>query len=446
MPERVLHVTSEFPPVHLGGLGTAVRGLTAASLRAGLTVGVLLVDGCSLAGDGRGDGELGDHPPSPGHPLGRALPYGLRPPGRGSTGATSALTGAPPYGAYGTGRRRAAAGGGPPTLRSPRALETEPHGITVRPVSWDDHLEIGVPLAAAWRPDVVHLHAPWLWRLASAVRERTGSPVVYTVHSLAIAERDIGGQPASWMFHGPVQEEAIGGADHLIAVSRSEQEVLTRYYPTARGRTSVVGNGIDPAEWAGAHTSRAADGSPVILYAGRLDVRKGTADLIAAMPQVLERFPGARLVIVGSDHSGSPADLAERWLPWGARSSPSIRFLGWLGPAELGRWYRRADILVVPSRYEPFGMAVLEGMLHGLAVVAAAAGGPAEILDHGRTGYLVPPGDTGSLASALVRLLERPGLRARLGAAAAREARRAWGWDRPVEEIRRLYRRVQRTR
>ena len=65
-----------------------------------------------------------------------------------------------------------------------------------------------------------------------------------------------------------------------------------------------------------------------------------------------------------------------------------ITFTGWLTPPEMAKRYRAADILVVPSWYEPFGMVILEGMLHGLAVAASAVGGPAEILDHGRTGVL----------------------------------------------------------
>jgi glycosyltransferase involved in cell wall biosynthesis len=70
--------------------------------------------------------------------------------------------------------------------------------------------------------------------------------------------------------------------------------------------------------------------------------------------------------------------------------------------------YTAADVLVVPSRYEPFGMVILEGMLYGLAIIAADVGGPAEILEHGRTGLLFPPRDVNALSRALQCLLDDP--------------------------------------
>jgi len=95
---------------------------------------------------------------------------------------------------------------------------------------------------------------------------------------------------------------------------------------------------------------------------------------------------------------------------------------------------------VVPSRYEPFGMVVLEGMLYGLPIVASDLGGPAEILESGRTGLLVPACDAEALAAALLRLVESAGLRHRLGRAAWREVRAKWLWPRRVAEMRAVYR------
>jgi glycogen synthase len=102
--------------------------------------------------------------------------------------------------------------------------------------------------------------------------------------------------------------------------------------------------------------------------------------------------------------------------------------------------YASADILVVPSRYEPFGMVILEGMLHGLAIVAADVGGPAEILEHGRTGLLFPPRDVMALSSALQRLLKNPEERNALGRAAARQVRRKWLWKHLVPPMLDVYR------
>ena len=106
---------------------------------------------------------------------------------------------------------------------------------------------------------------------------------------------------------------------------------------------------------------------------------------------------------------------------------------------QLAQWYGQADMLVVPSWYEPFGMVVLEGMLYGLAIAAAAVGGPMEILEHECTGLLFPPRDAAALAHALIRLVEAPSLRRCLGLAAAREVRRTWLYPRVVERMRAVY-------
>jgi len=118
---------------------------------------------------------------------------------------------------------------------------------------------------------------------------------------------------------------------------------------------------------------------------------------------------------------------------------PQITFTGWLTPQEMATWYLAADILVVPSWYEPFGMVILEGMLHGLAVAASAVGGPAEILDHGRTGVLFAPRDARALAEAVLRLAKDPDGRARIAEAGARDVREKWLWPRIVEKMRHVY-------
>jgi glycogen(starch) synthase len=105
----------------------------------------------------------------------------------------------------------------------------------------------------------------------------------------------------------------------------------------------------------------------------------------------------------------------------------------------MSRLYRESDVLVIPSWYEPFGMVVLEGMMNGIAIVAANTGGPAEILEHERTALLVPPRDAPALAAALARVLLDDNLRRRLVTAAARQVRRKWLWSSQVSLFRNVY-------
>ena len=102
-------------------------------------------------------------------------------------------------------------------------------------------------------------------------------------------------------------------------------------------------------------------------------------------------------------------------------------------------WYRAADILVVPSWYEPFGMVVLEGMIHGLAVAASRVGGPGEIIRDGETGLLFPPRDARALAQAILELATDSVLRTRIAAAGTAAVRETWLWPQIVEKMRSVY-------
>src|SRR5947209_16515247 len=116
------------------------------------------------------------------------------------------------------------------------------------------------------------------------------------------------------------------------------------------------------------------------------------------------------------------------------------------GQVEAEEWYDSADVLVVPSWYEPFGMVTLEGMLHGLPIVASAIGGPAEILEHERTGLLFPPGNVEALADALLQFLTNPSLCQRVGTAAADEVRHSWQWSHIMTKMQVVYQEAMSSR
>jgi glycogen synthase len=382
-PRSVLHLTSEYPPDHFGGLGTGVEGLSRASAEAGIRTAVLLV--------------------------------------RGHGG----------YGRYGYGDGASDHGGG-----GRRCGELRPSGVTLYHEPFSTAAAGAVELAAAWRPDIIHLHSSWLWPVARAVRDAAGTPIVYTAHSLDRAEVEAG----EWISHGPIQDEAIVGATLVVAVSRSERERLARFHPEVQKRVRVVGNGIrGRAPTVRANRHEHFD-SAIVLYVGRFARRKGLADLLEAVPLVLECVPRTVFRIAGGDSPHSQAGSGVSWVPEHVRGYlDRIRFLGWLDLPGLSSHYLRADVLIVPSRYEPFGMVVLEGMVFGLPIVAAAVDGPAEILDDGRTGLLYPPGNVEALAKTLVRVLDDCELRFQLGAAAQEEVRARWSWEHVLPSMLNVY-------
>jgi glycogen(starch) synthase len=387
---RVLHLTTEFPPVIYGGLGTALGGLAFASARAGMTVGVLLAGEMGWAGYAGEDSDLAEQ------------------------------------------------SGGEDRVQA----VTQRGGVTIFHVPSYLPIEAGVRLVRMWKPDVVHLHVYWLWPAARAIQERTGVPLVYHVHSLDRAEYEIGHGPSECVTQWFVQEEVIASADRVIALSLSESELLSDYCPRVQGKVRIVGNGIDDNT-----TARAAVGrerktdSPLVLYTGRFVDRKGVRELIAAIPRVLDQAPTTRFVLAGGHRGCSGADMEYWWLPTELkRYRDAIHFTGWLTPAQLVQWYLAADVLAVPSWYEPFGMVILEGMLYGLPIVATTVGGPSEILEHGRTGILCQAKDASSLGDAILKLVMDVRLCRRIGIAAAAEVRDRWLWPHVVRKMRGVYR------
>ena len=313
-------------------------------------------------------------------------------------------------------------------------------GATIFEVSWFQGIAAIAQTAATWRPDILHLHSFWLWPIAQELCARLGKPLVYTVHSLDRAEYELGQGSRECLTQWVGQEAVIRGADRVIALTESERKLLDEYCPGLHQHVRVVGNGIEDDVVTKPSVVRQTASAPLVLFNGRFVERKGIHELMKAIAIVVNEVPTVRFVLAGGHRSCSGAQmeswlLTERLRPYRAQ----IHFTGWLTPPELAEWYRDANILVVPSWYEPFGMVILEGMLHGLAIAASAVGGPTEILDHGRTGVLFPPRDVEALAHAVLRLVENPELRLRIAAAGQREVRERWLWSRSIEKMRQVY-------
>ena len=146
--------------------------------------------------------------------------------------------------------------------------------------------------------------------------------------------------------------------------------------------------------------------TPVVLFVGGMsaikdNVRKGLPDLLAIVPSLVAQVPEAKIQIVGPD-SGDP------WKKLFANATGHVEFLGSLTRKEIREVYRKAAVFVLPSHAEGMPNAILEAMAHGLPVVATSVGSVSEVVEHGRGGYLLPPGDKQQLLDALVKLLKDP--------------------------------------
>jgi glycosyltransferase involved in cell wall biosynthesis len=235
--------------------------------------------------------------------------------------------------------------------------------------------------------DVVYLNGTVCGRLLPAVR---GARTVLHVHD--IVDR----APAMWRAADVVLADSQAVADRLPGLAAH-----VVYCPVE----------LDPPH---APPPWPPGPGPVIAFVGRLEPRKAPLDLIAATPAIRAGAPQARVVIVGSDPFDSDPGYLES-----VRAAGEVEHYGWVQDA--AALMRHVDVLVAPSRQEPFGTVLAEAMAVGTPVVATRVGGLAEVVDDGVTGRLVDPGRPDQIAAAVLEVLAR---RAEMGAAARRWARR----------------------
>jgi glycogen(starch) synthase len=214
---------------------------------------------------------------------------------------------------------------------------------------------------------------------------------------------------------------------------------------------TVAHNGIDPRGWvrprstgplaARGDPSRRSEarGGPSLLFLGRLEWEKGVQDLVAALPAIRRAHPGTTLTVAGT---GSCADwLAER--ARAARVRRAVRLAGHVDDASLRTLMADADAVVLPSRYEPFGIVALEAAAAGVPLVASTAGGLGEVVRDGETGLSFVPGDAAGIAAAVVACLDDPAAAHRRARAARSRLDTDFAWPRIAADTAALYARVE---
>ena len=212
---------------------------------------------------------------------------------------------------------------------------------------------------------------------------------------------------------------ALRRAEGVTAPSRFTLEHLTRTQGLDPKRVTLVPHGLDPGFSETEEPGRNPLSKPepgLMLTVARLrqlEGGKGIDIVIQALPKVLEAVPHASLVVVGDgDQRPQLEDLADR-LGVGQK----VRFVGHVEERELREFYRQAELFVMPSRQEGFGLVFLEAMAFGKPVVGGAVGGTLDVIVEGVTGYVVAYGDVEALADRLICLLRDEDLRQRMGAA-----------------------------
>jgi glycogen(starch) synthase len=282
-----------------------------------------------------------------------------------------------------------------------------------------DMLAAGVELGDRFDFDVVHGHD---WLVASAcdhLARRFSAPLVTSIHATEHGRHQgwVDKHPQSYI-HG-VERWITNRSDRVIACSYYMKEQIADIFDVPERQVDVIPNGIDPgdlpapdaAELARLRSEFAAPEEKLVLLIGRLVYEKGFQFALEAMPALIERVPGTRFLVAGS--GTHEQELRDQAAELGLMEHGT--FLGWIGDDVLHSLYRIADVCVVPSLYEPFGLVALEAMASDCPCIVADTGGLREVVPDGRqVGLRFRSRDPQALAEVAGRVLSDEELRADL--------------------------------
>lgn len=281
--------------------------------------------------------------------------------------------------------------------------------VTVRGFAGSRTRFVAAVLRLGRRADTVLLGHPGFAPLCSALRLlRPGVRTLVFAYGVDVWSRR------------PLDERlGLRAASGVLSISEYTSRKLVELNDVAPGQIHLLYCSLPPGaeDERLAAAPRAEPAGPVLLSVSRLwavETGKGIDTVIRALPRVLARAPGAEYWIVGDGDARPGLEALAREMGVAGR----VRFMGRVSDGELLAAYQAADVFLLPSNQEGFGIVYVEAMRQGCPVIAGNHGGAPEVVDDGVTGFLVEHGDETAIATRVVQLLEDPELRARMGRAA----------------------------
>jgi D-inositol-3-phosphate glycosyltransferase len=299
------------------------------------------------------------------------------------------------------------------------------------------------------RYDVVHGHY-WLSGDPALTASRTwGVPLVASFHTLGLIRGSVPGEAPEPPHRTVAEVEVIARADRVLAPTPAEAAHLIERYGASSDRVRVVPPGVDRSLFfprAAGEARRALDleGARVLLFAGRLQSLKGPDVAIRVLAEAIRLDPrigrDLMLVVMGGPSGAGPDPLGRlRDLAGSLRVGDRVRFLPPRPHEELPDVYAAADVVLVPSRSESFGLVALEAQACGVPVVASSVGGLRYVVGHGQGGFLTPPDDPTTMARRTLEILRDQALARRLSAGAIEQAS-LFPWSATTERLGSVYR------
>ena len=289
--------------------------------------------------------------------------------------------------------------------------------------------------------DVVHANY-WLSGVSGhAIKHEIDVPLVNTFHTFARVKA-LGGDPESAQ-REKAETEIIGCSDAICVSCTEEERQFVELYGNPPGNIEIVSPGVEhaffaPGDKRGARHALGLAGGPVLLFVGRIQPLKGVDVAVQALAG-LGRSDAILLIVGGASGTDGDAEMARvRGLIDSLGVAGQVRFVEPQPHHILSTYYRAADVVLVPSRSESFGLVALEASACGVPVVASGVGGLLSLVDHGDSGFLVPDRDPDQFAAHVRYLLDHPADAAAIGARGAARSQR-YRWSLAAARLRRTY-------
>ncbi len=281
-------------------------------------------------------------------------------------------------------------------------------------------------IAAAEEFDIVHAHDWMTYPAGVVVSRQSGKPLIVHVHS---TEFDRSGENVNRMIYD-IEREGMNAASKVIAVSNYTKNIIVRHYNVPAEKVEVVYNAV---EYSGNGHSQAhvEKKDKIVLFLGRITMQKGPEYFIAAAKKVLEIINNVKFIMAGD------GDMRHRIIELAAHLGigHKVLFAGFLRGDDVDRVYQMADLYVMPSVSEPFGIAPLEAMRRNVPVLISKQSGIAEAVLHA---LKVDFWDINEMANKMVAILKRPPLQTTLGRNGFSEAHK-FRWEDSALKVKRIY-------
>ncbi len=306
--------------------------------------------------------------------------------------------------------------------------------------------------------DLIHSHY-WMSGIAAIdLANEWKIPFLHMFHTLGLMKNRIARSPQEIEGEYRIQGEkkVISSANRIIAATLAEKSQLEFLYETPSSKIAVIPPGVDTRHFYPIPKDEAKEvvGIPekthTILFVGRIEPLKGIDNLIQAISIIQKRGElqccPHDLVIIGGEPNAKPEEMNAEM----ARLQDMVEtlqienfviFLGKQDQQMLPYYYSAAEVVVMPSHYESFGMVALEAMACGTPVVASQVGGLAFLVRDGETGFVVPGNDVQALANRLVELIKNQELRNKLGNQSTKYAQ-LYSWENISEKIAKVYKQL----